>query len=246
MKLICLTPFRNSEGHLAGYFKSVMAFCDGVVALDDGSTDRTAEFLAGNSGVLKLLRNPVRTSYAGWDDAQNRQRVLEAAGEFEPDWVVQVDADERMDAASGRALREFLEKEACREFAYGFQLCRMIGDEEHFDKTMHIIRLFAYRDGLRFPSRKLHLIPVPTAIRREYWFPLKIRVKHLAGLTSALRRRRFEKYREADPKNQWQATYQNLLVEPVAIREWERQTRGSLLVEPKRHAELKATLVGKP
>ena len=242
MRLICLTPFRNAAGHLAGYFRSVNAFCDGIVALDDGSTDDTVALLASNPRVLTVLRNPVRRGYAGWDDAQNRARLLAAAGQFTPDWIVQLDADERMDEQSGRRLRKFLETEACPDFAYGFYLCRMIGDEQHFDKSMEIFRVFAFRDGLRLPKRKLHLIPVPESIKREHWFSLKIRIKHLAGVTPALRRRRVKKYEEADPHNQWQASYTNLLSEPGQVKKWHQPQGGSLLVEPGRHAQAVATL----
>jgi hypothetical protein len=242
MKLICLTPFRNAARELPGFFRSVAAFCDGVVALDDGSTDNTADLLAANPRVLALLRNPLRESYAGWDDAQNRARLLEAAGSFQPDWLLQLDADERMDRASGMALRKFLPRRACREFAYGLEVCRMIGDEAHFDKTMSVFRVFAWREGLRLPSRRLHLIPIPIGIPRERWFRLNLRIKHLAGLTPARRRRRFEKYQEADPRRQWQASYENLLAKPVKLKRWKRHAGGEVLVSPKRHAELKRRL----
>jgi glycosyltransferase involved in cell wall biosynthesis len=213
-----------------------------VVALDDGSTDGTAARLAVHPAVLALLRNPIRRTYAGWDDARNRSRLLAAAGRFRPDWIVQLDADERMDAARSLQLRRFLETEACPEFAYGFYLCRMIGDERHFDKSMEIFRVFAYRDGLRLPSRKLHLIPVPDAIKRERWFTLRIRIQHLSGLTPRLRRRRFKKYEEADPENEWQPAYDNLLSHPTQVKRWRQPPGRTLLADPARHAQAVATV----
>ncbi len=244
MKLLCLTPFRNSESDLPGFFRSVTAFCDGVVALDDGSTDETARLLAANRNVFMLLKNRVRRTYAGWNDADNRQRLLEAAGQFYPDWIIQLDADERIDRNSGQALRKFLDTEACKEFAYGFDRCRMINDARHYDKSMVVYRLFAYRPGLRLPGQKLHLIPVPTAVPQDRWFRLTIRIKHLAGLTTALRRRRFEKFKEADPTNIWQASYRNLLDKPEAIKRWKNQAGTSVLFCPERHRKLQRLLHG--
>ena len=54
-------------------------FADAVVALDDGSTDGTAALLAQDPLVRVLLRNPLRETYAGWDDAANRNRLLEGS-----------------------------------------------------------------------------------------------------------------------------------------------------------------------
>jgi glycosyltransferase involved in cell wall biosynthesis len=244
MKLVCLTPFRNAVNHLPGYFASVAGFCDGIVALDDGSTDDTAERLQDHPLTLRLLRNPQRPSYAGWDDAENRSRLLDAAGEFEPDWIVQLDADEQMDVEAGAALRDFLEAEGCREFAYGFEVCRMIGDACHFDRTLAVYRLFAYRAGLRFPRKKLHFVPIPTAITRERWFLLRLRLKHFASLTADLRRQRFDKYRVADPGNEWQKSYDNLLVEPRDLKPWEGGRPAGLLVEPQRHSAFKQRFGG--
>ena len=56
--LACLLPARNCAADLAGSFESVARFADAVVALDDGSTDDTAEQLAArarNAG-LRIAR----------------------------------------------------------------------------------------------------------------------------------------------------------------------------------------------
>ena len=82
---------------------------DLVIALDDGSTDATAEILEASPLVETVLRNPPRASYAGWDDAANRQRLLDAAVEAGVDWALFLDADERIDADDGAALRRFVD-----------------------------------------------------------------------------------------------------------------------------------------
>ena len=100
--VVCLLPARNAAADLPGFFESAARFCDAVVALDDGSTDRTRELLEASPLVKVVLTNPRREDYRGWDDAANRNRLLAAAGGLNPRWIFSMDADERLDAADAR------------------------------------------------------------------------------------------------------------------------------------------------
>src|SRR5687768_3353830 len=105
LETLCLVPVRNGADHLPAYLAAAADLCDGVVALDDGSTDETGDILQANPLVKVVLTNPRRDSYAGWDDAANRTRLLEAASELDPRWILFLDADERIDAEDAAALR---------------------------------------------------------------------------------------------------------------------------------------------
>src|SRR5947209_4753852 len=104
-RVVCLLPARNCEADLPGYFSSAAGFADCVVALDDGSTDTTGAILSRHDLVRIALSNPPRPSFGGWDDGENRRRLLAGAAELEPDWIVWMDADERIAADDGSALR---------------------------------------------------------------------------------------------------------------------------------------------
>ncbi|HKG35518.1 MAG TPA: glycosyltransferase [Solirubrobacterales bacterium] len=232
--LAVLVPARDAAADLPGWLETVSRFADAVVALDDGSTDDTAAILAASPLVARLLRNPVRPGYAGWDDAANRQALLDAAAEIGPRWVLYLDADERIDSADGAALREFLESRADPGAAYGFRVFRMAGDERRYDQAgLWVYRLFSYRREARLPGNRLHLVPVPVDVPRDRWRKTTIRIKHLAGLDEPRRRRRFEKYAEADPERRWQRDYSNLLAEGAAVREWQPRPAGlPVLADP--------------
>ncbi len=75
---------RNEERHLAGCLASV-AFCDEIIVVDSGSTDRTVE-IARAAGAT-VVEQPWR-GFAG-----QRNVALDAA---HGDWVLEVDADERV------------------------------------------------------------------------------------------------------------------------------------------------------
>lgn len=223
VKVVCLLPARNAATDLPGYLASAAQVCDAIVALDDGSTDETADLLAADPLVVRLLRNPRRDDYADWDDAANRNRLLAAAAELNPDWILSMDADERIDPSDAAALRPFLATDALPGFAYGLQHVAMRGDPDHYlPQTQTVYRLFSFAPGQRFPDRKLHFVPVPTAIPRARWLPTTIRLQHLGSMTAERRLARFVKYVEADPERRFHADYRHLLAETdqAALRRW--------------------------
>jgi peptidoglycan/xylan/chitin deacetylase (PgdA/CDA1 family)/glycosyltransferase involved in cell wall biosynthesis len=220
-RVVCLLPVRNGEADLPGYLAAVAGVADAVVALDDGSTDRTAEVLAASPLVARLLRNPPRPDYSGWDDAANRNRLLSAAADLEPAWILSLDADERIPADDAAALRAFVQTEALPGCAYGFKVFRMWQDLAHYDRAgLWVFRLFAYDVDQRFPARRLHFVPIPTTIPPQRWLRTTIRIQHLAGLTAARRQARFTKYRQADPDHAFQHSYQDLLAAVGPLAPW--------------------------
>jgi glycosyltransferase involved in cell wall biosynthesis len=218
-RLVVLLPARNAAEDLPGWFESVERFADAVVALDDGSTDATGALLAAHPLVEVVLRNPRRETYEGWDDRENRARLLDAAADVDPDWVLFLDADERISPDDAAALRDFLDADALPGLAYGMRCLRMIGGLDHYDRDgLWVYRLFAFAPGLELPAERLHFVPVPTSIPRDRWVRTTLRIQHLAGLDGPRRRARHAKYREADRDTEFQAGYDHLLDEPGELR----------------------------
>jgi glycosyltransferase involved in cell wall biosynthesis len=88
---------RDEEERLPDCLAS-LGFCDEVVVVDSGSTDRTCE-LAREAGA-RVLASPWR----GF--AVQRNVALDAAG---GEWVIEVDADERVSEELAAEIRRFLE-----------------------------------------------------------------------------------------------------------------------------------------
>lgn len=220
--LVCLLPVRNGEADLPGHLESVAVFADAVIALDDGSTDRTREILQASPLVKILLKNQPRPDYRGWDDAANRNQLLAAAGALAPTWILSLDADERIPPDDGSALRAFLETDAMPGLGYGFKVYRMWDDLQHFDRAgLWVYRLFAWEPGQRFPDRRLHFVPLPTDLPRTHRVHTTIRIQHLGGLTEERRQHRFEKYRQVDPDNEFQHSYRDLLDPVLELQSWQ-------------------------
>ncbi|CAM2930026.1 glycosyltransferase family 2 protein [Rariglobus hedericola] len=239
--VVALLPARNAARHLDRYLACVETLGASIVALDDGSTDDTADRLHASPLVRTLLRNPVRTTYAGWDDATNRQRLLTAAESLRPTWILQLDADEEISGTDARLLLELVRSPAPRHTAYSFQVFRMLdGDGLTYDKAnLWVYRLFRYAPGMRLPSTRLHLEPVPVCIPAHRRLRTHIRIRHFSSVTTADREARFAKYREADANNEFQASYQNLLSAPGNVRPWlDHPDDVQPVIEPQRHATL--------
>lgn len=210
--LVTLLPARNAAADLPGYLENVARFSDAVVALDDGSTDDTFDVLAAHPLVKILLRNPRREDYRGWDDAANRNRLIDAAADLDPQWLISLDADERFDEVDAVALREFLQTDAVPGLAYGFRHVPMREDEGHFlPRYWWAYRLFSAAPGQRFPISRLHFVPIPTSIPRHRWVKTSLRIKHLGELTAERRLTRFGKYLEADPDRRYESFYAECL-----------------------------------
>jgi tetratricopeptide (TPR) repeat protein len=92
---LCLIA-RDEEAMLPGCLASAKGAVDQIVLVDTGSSDRTCE-VAQAAGAL-VLRRP-------WDDDFSAPRNL-AARHATGDWILVLDADERLAAGAGQILRK--------------------------------------------------------------------------------------------------------------------------------------------
>lgn len=220
---VCLLPARNAVEHLPGYFRSVAVFADAVIVLDDGSTDETLDIAASTPLVSDVLRNEPRSGYAGWNDGANRRRLLQAAKKLDPDWVVFLDADERLDEEDGLALAAAMSGDALPGCAYGFQHFRM-WDEALADPDFRwIYRMFSGDRRYHLPDIKLHFNPVPLEIPSLAWIRTTIRVRHVGADSIEAVQRRIRKYEEVDPQGHHGGDSAHLSAVPERLAPWQRR-----------------------
>ncbi len=156
-----------------------------------------------------MLRNPVRATYEGWDDAANRQRLVDAvaplaAGHAGVTWVVQLDADEVLAPGDADALRHAVLHDALDPTRGDLvNVLRVVVDEagvEGYDQAhLWVGRMFAWHSGATLPTETLHLVALPVDLDPEDHVRTTLRILHRGSYDDARRRARIAKYAEADP-----------------------------------------------
>lgn len=90
--LAILILTRNEEDNIVSVVENAKKCTDEVIIIDSGSTDRTVE-LAKEHGA--------KVSFRAWTDDFSAQRNF-ALEQTKADWVLYLDADERLNASSLR------------------------------------------------------------------------------------------------------------------------------------------------
>jgi tetratricopeptide (TPR) repeat protein len=132
---------KDEERFIADCLDSARRFVDEVVVVDTGSTDRTRE-IAREHGA--------RVEEFVWIDdfAAARNAAIEAAT---ADWILMLDADERLDAESGQALRRAIRRAPTQAHALSPLIQnRDVDGKGARRETLAVPRIFPRRRDLRF------------------------------------------------------------------------------------------------
>ncbi|MEP7334250.1 MAG: hypothetical protein ABI717_00585 [Actinomycetota bacterium] len=220
VRLFALVAVRDGMRHLPGLLANIAPHVDGVVALDDGSRDGSAEFLEGRPEVVELIRNPAERPR--WDEVANHRQLVAAALQHGAEWAQCIDHDERVE----RNFRTRAERVIARGGRLGvtaFSLSvlelwdapdRYRADGVWGKKTKPT--LFRLRADHEFDPRPLHGIKAPLQSR-----PVRradLRVYHLGMLTAADREARRARYEQLDPDARWQAIGYAYLTDETGLR----------------------------
>jgi glycosyltransferase involved in cell wall biosynthesis len=129
---------KNEEEYIADCLDSARPFVDEIVVVDTGSTDRTVE-IAREHGA--------RIEHFTWinDFAAARNFAIEAATK---DWILMLDADERLESDAGPRLKLAAQRLPAEAFGY----CLRVENELSDTNTVahYVTRLFPNRPDLRF------------------------------------------------------------------------------------------------
>jgi glycosyltransferase involved in cell wall biosynthesis len=225
LTLLALLQARNEERFLPGWLANVSEIVDGIVALDDGSDDATAEMLAAHPKTVELIRKPRSDA---WDERGNQMALIKAGRRYRAAWFFCMDADERAERCFGSAVSDLIAR-ADREGidAYSLRLRELWGDRGHYridgiwgGKARY--RLFRNNpEHRRFDPRPLH----------RSWMPLEIvatleraalhsgyNLYHLGMISREDRAARHARYKALDPENRFQAQGYDYLIDETEVQ----------------------------
>jgi GT2 family glycosyltransferase len=230
-RILALLAFRDELRHLPGWFASVAPQVDGIVALDDGSTDGSGEYVAAQPGVLRLVRLPPRQPH-DWDEPRKRRLLVDAAHDFAPDWLLAVDADERLERDFRRRAIAEIHRLGRRDSAVLSVVIRELWDAPD---TYRVDGLWGRKRRVSFwRARPDHEVdPRPL---HGHWAPLNsvrgrripaadLVVYHLKMIEREARLARRDRYNDLDPGRRSQAMGYDYLTDETGQR-LERLPRG--------------------
>jgi hypothetical protein len=210
-KIACVMQLRNEALHLEGCLSHLREYVDGVVALDDGSTDTTAAILNRDSVVVDCIKKANHEPHE-WNELNNKQLLLKRARQLGFDWVLCCDADERYEIA-------FLER--LRQIACAFSVdelgCVSVALREMWNTPKK------YRiDGIWGAKTRARFFSLPDSVEfgleqelHGQWYPDHIRryarmlhadhnLYHLKSIAQEDRVKRRDFYKKLDPGNKFQ------------------------------------------
>jgi tetratricopeptide (TPR) repeat protein len=152
---------RDEEEFLGPCLESVRGVVDEIVVVDTGSNDRTVE-IAQQHGA-RIIQH-------AWGDhfAEARNRGLAAA---RGDFVLQLDADERLDPAAGRAIREAVARD---DFDLGLVSFIDMDETGRSARQWQAPRVFRRTPGARFFGRVHEQVALQCAEIRRTIIPATV------------------------------------------------------------------------
>jgi glycosyltransferase involved in cell wall biosynthesis len=208
IRTLALLAVRDGMRYLPGFLRNVAPQVDGIVALDDGSSDESPEVLARHGAVIELLRRP--RDRPSWDEVGNHRSLVAAALRHGAEWILCVDADERLEREFRvRAERVITRGRLLGYSAYAVRLRELWDDPGQYrvdgiwGRKM-VARLFRAREDHEFDPALLHGVKAPLQARRRGRFRADLTIYHLAMLRPEDREARRRRYQQADPDRRWQ------------------------------------------
>lgn len=199
--LIVLIPVYNGSLFIEKCIKNILPHCDGIIILDDESTDDSYNLGASEKTLLR-----VKKTRNGFDDLANRNILLDIASFFCSEWLMTLDSDEWL-SNKWNDLHHIMNMPDIDMAS--IWLVNLWNSEEYYRADMYDKsfsqkglwmrwRLFRNKGRMQIhcmDDRKLHFVSIP--YYGSYYIS-SIILLHAGYLTEKYRTEKFSFYKEED------------------------------------------------
>ncbi|NLW55847.1 MAG: glycosyltransferase [Firmicutes bacterium] len=203
--ILAMMAVRNeADRYLRPVLERLAALVDGIVILDDASTDQTPELCRAHPKVIRFRR--LDSSLFSQNEAALRSLLWEMTVELEPTWILALDADELLEEKAKTVLPALT---AQQEFELiTFPVYHFWGDLRHYrvDRLWHpaLARtacLFRYQKNriYHWAPRRLHCGRFPAEAYLTPRLHAPLRLLHLGYAAPRERREKYHRYLSLDP-----------------------------------------------
>ncbi|NLM36982.1 MAG: glycosyl transferase family 2 [Firmicutes bacterium] len=236
-QLLAMMAVRNEAGrYLRPVLDRLGALADGIVILDDASTDHTPDLCRAHPRVVRFERLSAPLFFD--NEASLREKLWQLTVELDPDWILAVDADELFAVRNKRELLALT-----RQDRYGlitFPVYHFWGDFRHYrvDRWWHPARgraacLYRYQKNrpYRWAPRALHCGRFPQEAYQTPRFDSAIPLLHLGYAHRREHQAKYQRYLQLDPQGQFcpLAHYRSILDARPQLKRWRGEDVEALL-----------------
>lgn len=203
MKIVALVAFRDEERFLPGLLKNLENKVDGIVFLDDQSSDSSNSIVTGHPKTLEVIRIPKGT-WGKNEDGLIRHALISRGWNYDADWFLGLDADERLEIN----FRKKAEKLIARADKTGADACWLSFKELWSPHQFRVdgvwgqkrkAALFRSSRSHVFDMRRIHTFWASINPEREPWLESSLRIYHLRMINPEDRVIRMQNYLKLDP-----------------------------------------------
>ena len=219
-KIIVMYRLKNEARWIKQSIESIYDFCDEIVILDDNSIDNTKKICSQFDKVVDIQTK----NESPFDEARDRNFLLNMALKREPDVLLSLDGDEIFLPDSGKIIREELDILYPEIQVFEFQLLTLWDNPNQirFDGISSSFwqkRMFRLKDqptNLKindspYPGN-LHCGSMPSnAVGIEHPIRSNAKIFHCASLNESLRTKKYDWYISKDPDDPLTDNYQHML-----------------------------------
>lgn len=208
-KKIVLCQAYNEEKLIEGFLTNMASYFDGIILLDDESTDRTWDLAIHDKILLK-----VKKKRSGFNDLENRNILLDLSAFFQSEWFCFMDIDERFD----ERFTNFSEFENNKEIhVVSFRAVYLWNNEQSYKGDipssnkgiLTVYRMFRPIGHTHINThKKLHFIATPYFTNT---WQSNILFKDYGSMKENDRIRKYERYIQEDQQKDMSSGYDYLL-----------------------------------